>query len=339
MGFLPEEGTGGGGGTTITVVANYAALPAVGTVSGRFYWVSASTGTHLTGLYRSNGVTWEFNPADDITVVANYSALPAVGTVTGQFYWCSASQGTSWLPGSLGGTYYSAGLYYSNGATWEFIAVPYQATQAEVHTGTNTDKFVTPATLAGEKDATGGIVGMTLFKINFKNAANTFTSFLTNAATAVRTYTFQDRDGTIADDTDIATTFEFMTGSLAIFSPADNAVTYIGQSTPLAPNGTDTLRQFQLPTGTVISCVIYVDPTAAVGSNEAVTYALWNVTDGVSVGDLGTLTYDRRGNQLEYSVSLATDSTKMYSVRITNPAYGTNPTNVYTTCKLKHKKA
>ncbi len=49
------------------------------------------------------------------------------------------------------------------------------------------------------KDATGGYAGLTLFKINFKNAANTFTSFFTNANTAARTYTFQDKDGTIAD--------------------------------------------------------------------------------------------------------------------------------------------
>ncbi len=54
------------------------------------------------------------------------------------------------------------------------------------------------------KDATGGYAGLTLFKINFKNAANTFTSFLTNANTAARTYTFQDRDGTIADNTDLS---------------------------------------------------------------------------------------------------------------------------------------
>lgn len=54
------------------------------------------------------------------------------------------------------------------------------------------------------KDATGGYTGLTLFKINFKNAANTFTSFFANANTAARTYTFQDRDGTIADNTDLA---------------------------------------------------------------------------------------------------------------------------------------
>jgi hypothetical protein len=54
------------------------------------------------------------------------------------------------------------------------------------------------------KDASGGYVGLTLFKINFKNALNTFTSFFTNSNTAARTYTFQDRNGTIADDTDLA---------------------------------------------------------------------------------------------------------------------------------------
>lgn len=54
------------------------------------------------------------------------------------------------------------------------------------------------------KDTTGGYVGMTLFKINFKNVLNTFTSFFTNSNTAARTYTFQDRNGTIADDTDLA---------------------------------------------------------------------------------------------------------------------------------------
>jgi hypothetical protein len=56
---------------------------------------------------------------------------------------------------------------------------------------------------SANKDATGGYAGLTLFKINFKNALNTFTSFFTNSNTAARTYTFQDRNGTIADDTDL----------------------------------------------------------------------------------------------------------------------------------------
>lgn len=79
-------------------------------------------------------------------VVTNYSALPAANTVTGKFYWCSNSQGVPYTPDWFFGTYYSKGLYYSNGITWEYLPVPYQATQAEVDIGTNTDKFVTSST-------------------------------------------------------------------------------------------------------------------------------------------------------------------------------------------------
>jgi len=126
-GFNQSGGGGGGGGTVMSVNS--------GTDITVDNTDPANPIVNFTGTYQ-----------DPITVVANYSALPAVGTVTGEFYWCSASQGTSWLPGSLGGTYYSAGLYYSNGVSWEFMDVPYQATQSEVNTGTNTNKFVTPDT-------------------------------------------------------------------------------------------------------------------------------------------------------------------------------------------------
>jgi len=55
------------------------------------------------------------------------------------------------------------------------------------------------------KDATGGYVGLTLFSINFKNVANTVTSFFTNTNTAARTYTFQNRNGTILDNANLVT--------------------------------------------------------------------------------------------------------------------------------------
>lgn len=83
---------------------------------------------------------------DPITVVANYSALPNPTTVAGRFYWAESPQGTQWLPGSLGGTYYNSGIYYSNGTIWTYIETPYQATQLEVDTATNNNKFVTPLT-------------------------------------------------------------------------------------------------------------------------------------------------------------------------------------------------
>jgi hypothetical protein len=83
----------------------------------------------------------------EITVVSNYSALPDPTTVGDKFYWCENSQGTAWLPGSLGGTYYPRGLYYSNGTTWEYMETPIQATQAEVDAGIIDDRFVSPNTL------------------------------------------------------------------------------------------------------------------------------------------------------------------------------------------------
>ena len=52
-------------------------------------------------------------------------------------------------------------------------------------------------TVSGLKTFLVGMFGL-------RNVANTFTSFFTNSNTASRTYTFQNRDGTIADLTDIA---------------------------------------------------------------------------------------------------------------------------------------
>lgn len=83
-----------------------------------------------------------------------------------------------------------------------------------------------------EKDATDGYAGLTLFKINFKNIANTFTSFFTNSNTEARTYNFQNRDGTIADDTD-----------LALKAPI-NSPTFTGTVTvPTPSNGTDAVTK------------------------------------------------------------------------------------------------
>ncbi len=155
---------------------------------------------------------------DPITVVANYSALPAVGTVTGEFYWCSASQGTSWLPGSLGGTYYNSGLYYSNGVTWEYLDVPYQATQATVNTGTNTDQFITPSTLTNatvitnkellaNKMATNGYPAQIAYDIILQdNSTGSIFSILRSIASVTRTWIFPDKNGTVAMTNDAAMT-------------------------------------------------------------------------------------------------------------------------------------
>lgn len=77
-------------------------------------------------------------------VVTNYNSLPDPTTVIGEFYWCSNSQGSNWNP--FVGSFKNSGMYYSNGVIWEFLNVPYQATQALVDAGINNDQFVTPST-------------------------------------------------------------------------------------------------------------------------------------------------------------------------------------------------
>lgn len=66
------------------------------------------------------------------------------------------------------------------------------------------------------KDASNGVPGMTLFKINMRNAINTITSFLQNAATAARTWTFPDKDGTVAMTSDIIGRNRIINGDMRI---------------------------------------------------------------------------------------------------------------------------
>jgi hypothetical protein len=54
-----------------------------------------------------------------------------------------------------------------------------------------------------KKDTSGGYAGLTLFKLNLRNAANTVTSWFTTAATVARTWTMPDKDGTVAMTSDI----------------------------------------------------------------------------------------------------------------------------------------
>ena len=85
--------------------------------------------------------------------------------------------------------------------------------------GTTAQSFTTAATISlnltaavlaelqetSAKDTSGGYAGLTLFKLNLRNAADTITSWFTTAATVARTWTLPDKDGTVAMLSDIPT--------------------------------------------------------------------------------------------------------------------------------------
>lgn len=91
------------------------------------------------------------------------------------------------------------------------------------------------STLSGKEDtsnknATNGYVGRSAGKIIFQDFDSLFTSFLYNANTAGRTYTFQDRDGVIADGTD-----------LALKAPLNPRVQTVASSATVTPVSTNDL--------------------------------------------------------------------------------------------------
>lgn len=91
------------------------------------------------------------DPATTVEIihVANFSALPDPTTVgLYDIYIVDNAQGNKFWFGSIGGTYYPAGAYYSDLTKWIYSESASKATQAEVNAGTDTEKYVTPGTLS-----------------------------------------------------------------------------------------------------------------------------------------------------------------------------------------------
>lgn len=134
---------------------------------------------------------------------------------------------------------------------------------------------------AANKDTTGGYAGLTLFKLNLKNAANTVTNFLTNATTVARTWTFPDKDGTVAMTSDITGT---------------NSGTNTGDQTNITGNAATVTTNANL-TGVVTSVgntTAIADKALAVAKiadgtdGELIT---WSATGVATTVDVGTATH------------------------------------------------
>ena len=179
------------------------------------------------------------------------------------------------------------------------------------------------------KDATGGYAGLTAFKINFKNALNTFTSFFTNSNSSARTYTFKDRDGIIADDTDLASKHNVYPILIrcSTFNPADNA-TYYTSSFDAAPLTVPANRQFQFAYSGTLDAFNFLLSQTINGSGETVTINLRNITDGIST-QIMTFTSNFGTSTVKVlkatSLGISVDASKNYSLEINCPAWTTNP--------------
>lgn len=180
---------------------------------------------------------------DDVIECANFAALPATGE-SGKIYVLATPYTNAGVTSSQfrwGGTAYApiiaspgttdavaegvTNLYFTaarviaaspvktvQGRTGDVVITKADLGIENVNNTTDANKPVSIAQQAAldakqataAKDASGGYVGMTLYKINFRDGGNQFTSFLTNANTAAHTYTFPNKDGTVAMLSDIS---------------------------------------------------------------------------------------------------------------------------------------
>ncbi len=126
------------------------------------------------------------------------------------------------------------------------------------------------------KDASGGYAGLTLFKLNLKNALNTVTSWFTTAATAARTWTMPDKDGTVAMISDITGGTEagsFTTVTAATFLKSGDVSNYLAmQSTA---SGANSHISSSWPTG---SGQLDINPNPRDGTGNSFTRVFRGVT-------------------------------------------------------------
>lgn len=120
--------------------------------------------------------------------VNTYADLPDATLNTGEYWGVLTSTGTAWLPGTIGGTYRTQGIYYSNGTTWIYMgSFPYEATQIQVDAGIANDVFVTPLTLTNAEVVNAWKLNVATITTNTAAAINTL--YLCDTSSGILTLT------------------------------------------------------------------------------------------------------------------------------------------------------
>ena len=153
------------------------------------------------------------------------------------------------------------------------------------------------------KDASGGYAGLTLFKLNLRNAANTITSWFTNANTVARTYTLPDKDGTVAMLSDITGTNSGTNTGDVTLAGAPGYLTIAGQVITRALIDLTAHVTGKLPLANIADVAtgtVMYRKTAATGSMETQTLATLKTDLGLTGTNSGdqtiTLTGDVTGS-------------------------------------------
>lgn len=308
---------------TIQAVKTYVDNATTGLLNDRGNW-SGATGTYPnTGGSGTSGAikkgdTYYINVAGNLGgVVVNVGdSVRAMANAPGQTAanWNILEGNVGYVPenaankdttgGYAGLTVFKLNVMNAAGNVKSFFTT--LATSARTYTLPDKDGTIamlsdlTSGEATANKDATGGYVGLTLFKINFKNAANTFTSFFTNANTAARTYLFPDYDATIATQagTETLTNKTLTNPTLTNFTESGAAATVSAYTIDLA-NGTD----FEITTNGNLAITL---PTPVAGKSYTLTI-VYGGAHSVTFSGGGTIAYPGGTAPNPTSVSGKTD--------------------------------
>ena len=254
--------------------------------------------------------------------VNTYADLPAPANHNGQIWIVKTTTGVVFVNKKV------AGFYVSNGTIWTIITpVEIDGYQKLITTATNDNIATTDAngqTKDGgkkiadleqviNKDATSGYAGLTLFKINFKNALNTFTSFFTNSNTASRTYIFPDVDGTVITTGDIGSITTAMLAPLTKY-----AYWGINSGDPtVASNAVPTMTYLKSPNNPSSILVNNVP------NNDYVLLTSSSQGDSVGILSFGQLTINKNSWRIKANVLIngTADSINFYFFANALPPY------------------
>jgi len=146
-------------------------------------------------------VTWLITAVSEFGAVATNVYNNAVDAYNNAV---SAAASASSAASTAGVTKWISGTSYTEGNTvWspiDFYTYRRKITGAgATDPSADTTNWINIGTeKISNKDASGGYAGLTMFALNCRNVADTVTSLLTNTATAVRTWTMPDKDGTVS---------------------------------------------------------------------------------------------------------------------------------------------
>ncbi len=187
--------------------ADASALSAAASSSSASNALVSATGTAANAATASAGATTATTQAGIATTGAN-TATTQAGIATTQASNTSVSASTATTQATNASNSAAAASSSASDATTQATNAANSASAISGSASSASTSASNAASSAASinKDGSGGVPGLTLFKINMRNILNTLTSFFTNSNTTSRTYTLPDKDGTVAMVSDITGT-------------------------------------------------------------------------------------------------------------------------------------